>query len=173
VQLHQLPCVILIETFGTPQDSSRSLEFFFTHGALPAGTSVASSPGPGTPVEAIAQLGDPLFHDLGRSRTDPIIQVKKHGGTLGRRHQEIFEASKNPRADHIVLKAGGVHPIQTLGHEDVEVVHPEVDHQFLKLAFTVDGSNQPSLGKLLSNLAGAGLDFLDHGLRISGVHGFR
>jgi hypothetical protein len=47
---------------------------------------------------------DPLVHDVGDGRVDPILDVHRHGRIL--RHVYIAGAAEGPRQDH--AKHGGV-----------------------------------------------------------------
>ncbi len=57
------------------------------------------------------------------------------------------------RTNHIALVAGYHQPVESLVHEHVEVIAPEVGHHFFKLALAVDGAQKFHLGQFAGHHA--------------------
>ena len=81
----------------------------------------------------------------------PVIEVEEHCRTLGSGDQQIFKFAQRMRTNHISLIRGEHVTIRTFVDEDIEVIHPEIGHHFIKLSLAVDSSQQLRLDKLALN----------------------
>src|SRR5438132_13764296 len=62
--------------------------------------------------------------------------------------QHVFEMTEDVRTDRITLEAGEIKTILSFSVEDVEVVHPEIDEHFFKLAIRINSAVQLVLDQL-------------------------
>ena len=67
---------------------------------------------------------------------------------MGRRTEQIPEATQDVRSNRIPLVLGEVEARRPLAGEDVEMVEPEIDQHFLELTFTVGSTNDLLLHQL-------------------------
>jgi hypothetical protein len=70
-------------------------------------------------------------------RALPVVEIKEHRRTLGRRLQQVAESSEHVRADRVALVFSQVLARLAFPRENVEVIEPEVHHHFFELAFAV------------------------------------
>ena len=83
-----------------------------------------------------------------RPHAHKIVQIEQHRRTLRRRHQQILELAERMRTNHIALIAGHQHSVESLFHEHIEVVEPEVGHHLIQLPLAVDGAQNFRLHQL-------------------------
>ena len=68
----------------------------------------------------------------------PVVQVIEHGRMLGGGPQQVAKAPEGMGPDRLMLVVADQHPHQVLALEDVEMVEPEIDHDFFELARTLE-----------------------------------
>ncbi len=88
------------------------------------------------------------LHGLG-SNAEPVVEIKQHRGTLRRRYQQVFELAERMRTDRVLLVAREQQPLRSFADEDIEVIEPEVGHDFFQLAVAVDRAQKLCLGEFL------------------------
>ena len=81
----------------------------------------------------------------------PVVEIHHHGRRLGRGQQQVAKLAQRMRANRIALVGGGVPLVGILGHEDVEVIEPEVGHHLLQLALGHDRTHHLGLGKFVAD----------------------
>jgi hypothetical protein len=64
-----------------------------------------------------------------------VVEIEKHGRRLCGREQQLFERAPDARADRVALVARHEKTIERFAGEDIEVIHPEIDHHFVELPF--------------------------------------
>jgi len=116
VQLHQLAPVVLVEA------AARTLLVLHPHHHL--------SP----PARGDAALG---IDAALRIDALPVVEIEQHRRALRRRAEQIAELSEHARTDRVPLVLGDVLLRRALVGEDVEVVEPEVGHDFFELPLGV------------------------------------
>ena len=77
-----------------------------------------------------------LGRRVGRD-AQPIIQIEEHGRTLRGGGEQLGEISQSMGPDRIVLEGSQEPPVNSLAGVDIEMVHPELNHDFLKLTLAV------------------------------------
>src|SRR5215470_10554608 len=87
------------------------------------------------------------------TNTHPVIQIEKHGRRLRCGHQQIFELAKRMRTNHIALISRQHVAVSAFIDENVEVIQPEIGHDFIKLPLAVDRAQQLRLRELGLNYA--------------------
>ena len=76
-----------------------------------------------------------------------VVEIVQHGGAGGSGYEEIFKAAEGDGTDRIALVTGYViRSLLRFSDVDIEVIEPEVDHDFLKLALSVDVAEELGLG---------------------------
>ena len=83
-----------------------------------------------------------------------VVEVKNHRGILRGRRQEVFEFAENVWANRIHLEVRREPAIGVLSPENVEVIEPEIGHDFLELALAVYCPNNLLRLKLHQDLLG-------------------
>ena len=81
----------------------------------------------------------------------PVVQVEEHRRALGDGAEQVAEAPEDVRPDGVSLVLGEVAADRAFAGEDVEVVEPEVDEDFLELARGVDGTQHLLLAELVED----------------------
>ena len=103
-----------------------------------------------------------------RRGAHPVVQVKKHRRTLGRCREQVLELPERAGPNSVALEGCRQPSVRALGGENIEVVHPELDHDFLKLPPAVNRPQDLFLGQLHDD-APRPFDF--HRARLWGLHG--
>ena len=85
-----------------------------------------------------ATLGAPRGHGEVRPGGEPVVQVEEHRRMARAGADEVGKAAQRVRADDVALVGRDVPADVALRGEHVEVVEPEVDHDLLELALTLD-----------------------------------
>ena len=78
----------------------------------------------------------------------PVVQIKQHGRAGRGGFQQIAKFAQHMRPDGFALIGGHHEAVRALIQEHVEMVEPEVDQLFLKLAIAVDGAVQLAFRKI-------------------------
>ncbi len=108
-----------------------------------------------------------------------VVQIEEHRRRLGRGLEEILEAAPDVRTDRVALERDDGEAVLALVGVDVEVVHPEVDHDLVELPLGLGRAQDPRGGQLVEDPAGplVGRDQVAHlgdlGLRGLGIVGLR
>ena len=132
VQLEQLAGVVLVEALRLSRGRSR------TQG-IHAGRVTRRRKQEGPTAEERSDA-----HPCGRRRccarrdAFPVVEVEEHRGTLGGRDQKVRELAHRVGADRVLDVIGGEKPVGALRQVDVEVIEPEVHHDFVELALRED-----------------------------------
>ena len=96
-----------------------------------------------------------------RAGAHPVVQIKQHRRALGRRYQQILKFAQGQRPDRVAVVGSGQPTVGAFGGVNVEVIAPEIDHDFIELAVTVKRAQEFAL-----------LQFKDHDARaFHGLHG--
>ena len=88
-----------------------------------------------------------------RSHAQPVIEIKKHGGTLRGRDQQVFEFAESMGADDVAFISRDQVLVGVLIEVHVEMIEPEIGHHLLQLPFAIESAQKLSL-----------LQFVDHNI---------
>ena len=70
----------------------------------------------------------------------PVVEIGQHGGAFCHCAQQRAELAHRVRANRVLFKLRQVIPGAILSGEQVEMILPEVDHDFIQLTFARNGS---------------------------------
>jgi hypothetical protein len=79
---------------------------------------------------------------------EPIIQIKQHRRTLRRSEEEIAKFTEGLRPNGIAIVGRCQPTIGSFGGKNIEMVVPEVDHDFVELALAVHSAQETRLLEL-------------------------
>ena len=85
-------------------------------------------------------------------RRKVVIQIEEHGGALRRRQEKVFELAEYARPDHVHFEVRREPAVRSLVPVHVEVVEPEVGHDFLKLPLAIHAPNHSVRNQFLQKL---------------------
>src|ERR1700730_9298809 len=80
-----------------------------------------------------------------RGGAECVVKIDQHRRMLCRGEQQVPEAAERKRTDRLLLVIADPHIIQPLAGEDVEMVEPEVDHDFVQLPWAKQSSEDARL----------------------------
>ena len=82
------------------------------------------------------------------------MEVGEHGRAVGGGVELIAKPCKGTGADDVTLESGEQNAVLILQSVDVEVVHPEVDHDLVQLALAVHGADELLRGEIDEHVPG-------------------